>query len=219
MLRRSIVLRSALLTARDLVGGLLIGGGAGALIDGIGRSAPTLARVLAVLVTTIVLIVSARIWGSDIERLATGSNPGAAGRAAAFTVAPIVVVVALALAGLEPMVVRRGARSGLDIRVVYALLFVPATLLIAGIGAFALGFGLYRAAFGMRLAIAAGGAAAAAFLTVDLLMDAFGWRVGAPDAGRRATMVVVTALGLVAAAIGAGGAIGALLPRSVTRPT
>jgi hypothetical protein len=123
------------------------------------------------------------------------------------------------LAGLEPMVVRRGARSGLDIRVVYALLFVPATLLIAGIGAFALGFGLYRAAFGMRLAIAAGGAAAAAFLTVDLLMDAFGWRVGAPDAGRRATMVVVTALGLVAAAIGAGGAIGALLPRSVTRPT
>jgi hypothetical protein len=73
-------------------------------------------------------------------------------------------------------------------------------LVIAGVGALALGTGLYRAAFGLRLAIPAGLAAAAAFLAVDLLMDAVGWRVGAPDAGRRATMVVVTAIGLLAAA-------------------
>jgi hypothetical protein len=72
---------------------------------------------------------------------------------------------------------------------------------------------LYRAAFGLRLAIPAGLAAAAAFLAVDLVMDALGWRVGAPDAGRRATMVVVTAIGLLAAATSAGGAIGAMLPR------
>src|SRR6266496_2333598 len=100
MQRRSIVLRSALFTVRDLVGGLLIGGAVGALIDGIGMSVPIIARGLAVIVTGAVLIVSARIWAGDIAQLASGSNAGAARRAAAFTVAPIVVIVALALAGL-----------------------------------------------------------------------------------------------------------------------
>jgi hypothetical protein len=48
-------------------------------------------------------------------------------------------------------------------------------------------------------------------------MYALGWRVGAPNAGRRATMLVVTALSASAAAIAAGGAIGARLGRAVDR--
>jgi hypothetical protein len=205
-----------MLTARDLVGGLLIGAALGGLIDGLGKSVPTLARILAVIVTGIVLTISARIWGRDIARLAPESDAGAAGRAAAFTVGPAVVIVALALAGLEPVIIQRGARTGLEIHRVYTLAFVPVTLVIAAVGAFALGRGLYEAKFGIRIAVGAGIAAAASFLVVDLLMDALGWRVGAPGAGRRATMVVVTTLGLFAAAAAAGATIGAMLPRSAT---
>ena len=219
MRRRSIVLRSAMLTARDLMGGLLVGAAIGALIDGLGKSVPTLARALAVVVTGTVLIIGARIWGRDIAQLASGSNPRAAGRAAAFTVGPTIVIVALGLAGLEPVMVQRGARTGLEIHIVYSLVFVSATLLIAAVGAFALGSGLYQAAFGMRLAPRAALAAAASFLAVDLLMDALGWRVGAPDAGRRGTMVVVTTLGLFAAATAGGAVIGAMLPRSAPGPS
>jgi hypothetical protein len=69
----------------------------------------------------------------------------------------------------------------------------------------------------MRLAANAGAAALLTFLAVDLLMYALGWRVGAPNAGRRATMLVVTALSASAAAIAAGGAIGARLSRAVDR--
>lgn len=92
------------------------------------------------------------------------------------------------------MLVQRGARLGLELHVVYTLLFVTATMVIAAVGAFALGTGLYRAAFGLRLAIPAGLAAAAA------------------------TMIVVTAIGLFAAATSAGGAIGAMLPRPAEEP-
>ena len=208
-----MVVRSAMFTVRDLVGGLILGVALGAAIDGAGKAVPTLARGVAIIVVGTVLIMSGRMWGRDMGRLASGSNPGAGGWSAALVFTPVVVIVAVTLGELEPVLVQRGARLGLELHVVYTLLFVAATLVIAAVGAFALGTGLYRAAFGARLAIAAGPAAAAAFLAVALVMDALGWRVGAPDAGRRATMVVVTAMGLFAAATSAGGAIGAMLPR------
>jgi len=63
----------------------------------------------------------------------------------------------------------------------------------------------------MRLSARAALAAVIAFLAVDVLMYALGWRVGAPNAAKRATMLVVTMLSASAAAIAAGAAIGAML--------
>ncbi len=205
-------------TVRDLVGGLIVGVALGAAIDGAGKAVPTLARVFAVVVAGSAVIASARMWGGDMGRLANGSNTRAGGWSAALALTPAVVIVGLTLGELEPVLVQRGARLGLELHVVYTLLFVAATMIVAAIGAFALGTGLYRASFGVRLAIPAGLAAGAAFLAVALVMDALGWRVGAPDAGRRATMIVVTAIGLFAAATSAGGAIGAMLPRPAQEP-
>jgi F0F1-type ATP synthase assembly protein I len=213
MTRRSNAVRSAIVTVRDLVGGLLMGAALGAMIDGIGKSAPTTARVFAILVAGTAVGIGVRTWGHDIARLDGGRDSGAAGWTTALALAPVIIVIAAALGMLEPVMVERGARSGLAIHVVYTLLFVAATLLIAGVGAFALGSMMHGAAFGFRLAGVAGVAAAAGFLAVVLVMNALGWQVGAPDAGRRATMVVVTSLGLIAAASAAGGAIGAMLPR------
>lgn len=213
-----MVVRSAMFTVRDLVGGLIVGVTLGAAIDGAGKAVPTLARALAIVVAGSVLIVSARLWGGDMGRLAGGSNPSGGGWWAALALTPAVVIVGVTLGELEPVLVQRGARLGLELHVVYTLLFGAATLVIAAVGALALGTGLYRAAFGLRLAIPTGLAAATTFLAVDLVMDALGWRVGAPDAGRRATMVVVTAIGLFAAAISAGATIGAMLPRPAQEP-
>jgi hypothetical protein len=59
-----------------------------------------------------------------------------------------------------------------------------------------------------RIALTTGAASALAFLIVYLAMDAAGWRVGSPGAARRATMLVVTALGSLSATIAAGAALG-----------
>ena len=68
---------------------------------------------------------------------------------------------------------------------------------------------------GARLAVSAGVAALVTFLAVDLLMYSLGWRVGAPNAARRATMLVVTVISASAAAVTAGAAIGARFRRRV----
>jgi GNAT superfamily N-acetyltransferase len=210
---QSIVVPAAVLTVRDLVGGLLIAVALGAAIDGIGKPFPMVARTLAVLVAGSVLFASARIWAGDIARLDGSGNAERARRATPIALVPALVIVGLGLSLLEPVLVERATRAGIAVHVVYTLLFAPATLVVAGVGAFALGAGLYDTTVGRRLAIGAGLAAAAAFLAIDLVMNALGWRVGAPDAGKRATMVVVTAVGLLAAAISAGSAIGAMLAR------
>src|SRR5438045_8609722 len=98
------------------------------------------------------------------------------------------------------------------------MLFVPATLFVASASAWTLGVGLRRTAAEQRsLALRAGLAAAAAYLVVYLLMELAGWKVGAPNAGKRATMLVVTGLGSFAAALGGGAAIGAVLARNEHR--
>lgn len=111
----------------------------------------------------------------------------------------------------------RATQAGYSIHFVYSVLFVPVAGIVAAVGAFALGVGLNGRALGMRLAANAGAAALLTFLAVDLLMCALGWRVGAPNAAHRATMLVVTALGASAAAVAAGGAIGARIGRAANR--
>jgi hypothetical protein len=113
-----MVARSAMFTVRDLVGGLIVGVALGGAIDGAGKAVPTLARALAIVVAGSVLIVSARMWGGDMGRLASGSNPGAGGWSAALALTPAVVIVGVTLGELEPVLVQRGARLGLELDVV-----------------------------------------------------------------------------------------------------
>jgi hypothetical protein len=62
-----------------------------------------------------------------------------------------------------------------------------------------------------------GAAACVAFLTIYLLMDLAGWRVGGPDTAKRATMLVVTGLGSLGAALAGGAALGSALLRRDTQ--
>ena len=107
----------------------------------------------------------------------------------------------------------------MPIHIVYGMLFVPAAFFVAAASAWIVGVGLRRTAGEQRtLALTTGLSAAGAYCLVYLLMDLAGWKVGAPDAGKRATMLVVTGLGSLAAALAGGAAIGAVVaPRSVDR--
>jgi hypothetical protein len=210
MQTRSLIAPASGITVRDLLGGLIVGVGIGALVDTL--PIPLIPRRgLAGAATLAATFIAAWMWGRDMTRLAEGVETRVVGRWTALAFGPAIIGVGALLAAIEPTVVQRGARAGLAVHGVYTLLFVPATAFVSAVGSFALGRGLIDARFGLRLAGVAASAAATAFLAVDLVMYAFGWRVGSPNAARRATMLVVTALGALAAAAAAGAAIGALL--------
>ena len=184
------VSRATWLTVRDIVGGLVVGVGLGALVDATASPLPLLLRRAASALTAISLLTLAgRAWGRDLALLAGALNTRAATRAGGFAVGPGVVLVGGVLAALEPSLVARGASVGVPIHLIYRLLFIPAAFVVAATGAFALGCGLRNARLGVSLAAWAGLGAATAFLVINLLLDALGWRVGAPHAAERATML------------------------------
>ena len=207
--RDSLVLPAAAITARDLIGGLVVGVALGALVDAL--PLPLVPRrALAGVATLSMTLFAGGIWGRDMARLAGSTVLESAARWTAVSFGPAILLVGALLAVAEPVVVERATRAGLQIHSAYTLLFVPAAF-VAAIGGFALGRSLEGGRFGMRLGARAALAAVIAFLVVDLLMYALGWRVGAPNAAKRATMLVVTMLSASAAAIAAGAAIGAML--------
>lgn len=211
---RSVAMRSAGITVRDLFGGLIGGVALGALADELGKPLPMiLRRSISVVVAATALLYVGRWWGRDMARLAGRTDAGVISRQTSFGFAPIVIVLALGLAAAEPIAVARAAGLGAGIHIAYGILFVSATFLATTIGAFALLRGLSNTASASRLAPIAGLAAAAAFLTIAFLMDRAGWRVGAPNAGRRATMVVVTLTSISVASAVAGATIGTMLSR------
>ena len=171
-------------------------------------------RVFDGVVALCVTLLAGKLWGRDMATLAHVPTPHATARLTALSVGPAILAAGAILAAIEPAAVARATQAGYSIHFVYSVLFVPVAGIVAAVGAFALGVGLNGRALALRLAANAGAAALLTFLAVDLLMYALGWRVGAPNAARRATMLVVTALSASAAAVAAGGAIGARLGRS-----
>ncbi len=165
-------------------------------------------RTLSAFVALGILVTAGRLWNRHIARLANAVEPSRRKQlVTAIAFGAAFIIVAGSLAFLEPRMVERGRASGFGIHVVYTMLFVPSTFLVATLGAFSL-----RMTVGKRImtpwsAVVTGICAAGAFLVVDLMMDAAGWRVGAPEAAMRATMLVVTFVSATAAAFGGGGAI------------
>jgi hypothetical protein len=208
--RDSVVVPAAAITARDLIGGLILAVGLGALADGLPLPI-VLRRVIDGVVALSVTVWAGRAWGRDMAGLVGDSDRRRTGKLTALSVGPAIIAAGALLALVEPSVVGRATRAGFEIHAAYSVLFVPVTGIVAAIGGFALGYGLQDRRLGLRLASAAGLAALVAFLAVDLVMYALGWRVGAPNAARRATMLVVTLLSASAAAVAAGAAIGASL--------
>ncbi|MGH2605892.1 MAG: hypothetical protein ACRDG5_04815, partial [Anaerolineales bacterium] len=68
-----------------------------------------------------------------------------------------------------------------------------------------------RGRMALRSALSCGLAGAGAFLGANLILDLLGWRVGAPGAAEKATMLTVLSLGSLAASFAGGGILGVSL--------
>lgn len=207
---RSAAVRTAVYLIGGVVAAVAIGSGIDRLLT---RHSLVIGRGLAALVALATFGVAARLWGRRIAELSGVGDPARAGASAAVYVGIPLIAVAAGLGPLEPAAVRIASGWGLPIHAAYVGLFVPATLIVTAIGTFGLGRGLRDNQLGRLLAARAAPAAAACFLIAAALMYAIGWRIGEPDAARRATMLVVTAVSIIAAALASGAMIGRTLWR------
>lgn len=207
---RSPARTGAWVTALYLLGGIAAGLGAALPISEIPTPGhPHVARnVVSGVVLLAVVIATSWLWGRTIAARTGCAEPRSFGKRAAASFAPTFMAVATALGVLEPVFAGAGAAHGYPIHVVFGMLFVPATFLVASITTFALRFSRAEWRTALQLALAVGGAAAMAFLAVIVAMDTIGWRVGAPGAAERATMLVVSLTGTLAAALAAGAVLG-----------
>lgn len=207
------MLRAAGATAGFLLGGILAGGLVGNRLHAVvAPASAALGLGLSALAALLLASGGGALWGRALGRMAGAAQLRRVTWAGALGFGPPVILAGLVLAGFERLLVVQ-MRVALPLHHLFTVLFVPATLGVAAAGAYALGLGLRDRPLAIRLAGRSGGAAGVAFLAVDLLMDAAGWRVGAPGAAERATMITVAATGALAAALVAGAVLGRMLAR------
>ncbi len=215
---RRIVVTSAFATAVALFGGMFTGVAVGSLLHGLPfHAAEETKLALAIIAILAGTIGGGALWGYLLARIHRIQETKRMSIAGAISFGPAVVAAALLLNTLERTLVEQGRLPGVPIHVVFTLLFVPSTFLVAAAGGLAIAYGSRNQPQWLRFTLATGVAAALAFLAINLAMDSIGWRVGAPGAAERATMLTVMFLGTSAAALSAGAVLGSLLAKATAR--
>ncbi|MBI3158138.1 MAG: hypothetical protein HYZ26_00885 [Chloroflexi bacterium] len=185
--------------------------GAAQLLGPLGQNAELAAQVL---LFGLAFGLPAARWGSALARLHNLESPRRYGWAAALAYGITIGVCVVYLNHVEATIQILLMRSNLEIHQLYTLLFVGVTAVSALVTGLALGAAARDARLALRLGLWGGLGAGAAFLLVVLLMDfGLGYRVGAPGAEQRATMITVTLVGMVAAAFFGSAALGRVLSR------
>ena len=202
-----------------LLAGLLLGNLVFSVLPGFSVTNPKVQNaVIAAIPTIIVFAVGSAAWGRSMGRLTGVDEPRRMAWAGILGFAPITIVMGFLLFRLEPVALERFGER-LPIHRVFTLLFVPTAFIIASVSAWAIGVGLRDKPLSRALAWRVGLASAAAFLAVNLVMEAAGWVVGAPGAAERATMVTVMSLGNLVAALSGGAVLGLRLGRRAAAAT
>lgn len=213
---RRIALRCALVSGLCLSGGLLLGLAVGIAVSGLPMHLPERTRnFLSALPVLAIVTASGAVWGYAMGRQTGSEKIRRMTCAGALSFAPSLILAALMLARLEVAIVERGGGPDLPVHVVFTLLFVPAAFLVAGVGGLALGLAQGDLGLAGRLGLGAALAGGLAFLTVNIVMDTLGWRVGAPGAAERFTMLTVMMVSNLGTALAGGATIGFLLRRHV----
>jgi hypothetical protein len=211
-------LRSGLATAFIMVPTVGFGVITGDAVGGsVGHDANLVGWALIALGALVVLAPGGAFWGLSISRITSAGHGRGMALAAAVTVAPVVVLVALSLTYFERLFVEQRRLPDVAIDTIYTLLFTAALAIVTGTGGFALSIGVGQRTGAAILAAQCALGGGLAFLAVNLTLDALGMRVGAPGAEERVTMITTTLLGSFAAAFTSGGIIGTRLLRRRTR--
>ena len=206
------VLASAVITAASLMGGMIVGVGIGTLVDKLPFHAPDQTLVLLAIIP---IFGGGALWGFLVTRIHGLPNRMGASVAGSLSFGSGVIGAATLLGSLERVLVEGHRLPGVPIHIIFTLLFVPATFLVATIGASAILLVSNNRVRWFPSALTAGVAAALSFLVVDLLLDALGFRVRAPRAAERATMLTVAFLSSATAAFSGGAILGRVLSKAV----
>lgn len=132
-----------------------------------------------------------------------------AGAIAYGACAPMAV---FALTEAETLLLRR-AMEGVEypMHIAFAVLFSCAVFGVVALTALALGLAASRGREAVGIAASSAAVATMTFLLVNLAFDLAGWRVGAPGAEERFTMVLVLAVGLLVSTFVSGATLTGLL--------
>ena len=217
MINRNPSIKGALLTVATLFGGVLTGLALGTLVFHVlPRHNVNEPRALHTAISAIPAFVGflagGAAWGIAMAGIAGETNKRRMAAAGLLGFAPISITLALVLSFVE-LFITSGLFAQIPIQRLFTVLFVPAAFLIAGTSSFAIGLGLRNNGISIALFWQVGLISAAAFLAVNITMEALGWVVGAPGAAERATMVTVLAAGNIGAALAGGALLGYRLDR------
>ena len=208
----------ALLTAFILIPGAILGVAAGGAVDQTLPGNPTdpIKLALTVLSAFAGMFVGGAVWGWSISRITKAAADRRMAVAGGIGFALSTIVVVLTLGFLEDLIVTQQRGPQLPIHNVFTMLFGPAAAIITGASGAALGFGLRARALAGRLAWMCAISGGCAFLFVNLTLDGLGFRVGAPGAAERATMITTALVGNLAAALAGGAVIGRVVGARTT---
>jgi hypothetical protein len=163
-------------------------------------------------------LIAGGLWGRSLGRIAGYNSSRSFIIAGAAGVALPTGVAVTALTYVEQNLAFF-LQGGLPVHVIFGISFALAALVLSGIAGMSFGLSLGSTRLASQLALGGGGAGALTFLIVDLGLDGLGFRVGAPDAEQRATMLVVAVGGLWATAIVGSAVLGRILAQEGARHT
>jgi hypothetical protein len=212
----SLALRGALLTVATLGGGLVL---AFPVTGGVTTAVTRAGLPLGPWIFLGILLLcgggAGALWAAGLgallgtERLRRTAIAGAIGFGASSALA------VRALTTIETRLLAQAQTGDVTpMHVAFIVTFPGAAVLVVLLSVAALGLGLGLRGRALAVALASGLVAGTAFLVVALLFDAAGWRVGAPGAEARFTMVVVMAVGALVTLLAGGAASAALLGRA-----
>lgn len=207
---KHLILASSVVTAVCLMGGVIGGVGIVTMVDRLPFHAPDQTLFLLAMIP---IFGGGALWGYFLTRIHGLPNRKGASIAGSLSFGFGVIGAANLLGDLERVLVAQHRLPGVPIHVIFTLLFVPATFLVATLGGSAILLGNGNRTNWFRSALMTGLAASLSFLIMDLLLDTLGMRVGAPRAAERFTMLTVTFLSSTVAAFSGGAMLGRFLSR------
>lgn len=152
------------------------------------------------------------LWGRSLARVTGHGEPLRWMAAGAVGFGVVSTLAIAALNTLEQNLVWFLVRN-YETHMVFGVAFALAALVIAGSTGLILGLALGHRRPALQLALGAGLSAALTFTLVAVVMDLAGMRVGGPGAADRATMIVVSLLGMWSAGIVGTVVIGLIVTR------
>lgn len=211
--RLPLALRIGAATVICLLGGMALGVAIGTAVHGAlpGHMMDPVRVAPAALLALLGVVGGGAAWGVAVGRLTGDDRLRRLARVGGLSYGPTFVLVGLLLTVAEVLIVVQGRGPQMALDTLFTVLFVPASAVVAGVPAWALGRQLADGATGARLGLGVGAAAGVTFLLVNRLMHGLGWVVGGPGAAERFTMLTVLGVGALAAAVVGGATLGLLL--------